>query len=180
MTRWPDDQMTILIKWSDDHMTRWLDNQMIRWADDQMTRRPEDQKTRWPDNQMTRWPDDHNDQMNILTRWPFWPMTWWQKDQMTRWQYWPYWSDDYFDQMTRWPYDRMISFTSHQNASPEPQKLAGHLPYQIQWWHMMIWPYWCIGISSKTTVTHCLQKRDQSPQNWHVISHTRYNDDIWW
>merc|ERR1712032_440925 len=29
-----------------------------------------------------------------------------------------------------------------------------------------------IKTSSKTTETHCIQKRDQSPQNWDVISHT--------
>ena len=184
--------------------------------------------TRTPDDLIIRWPDDHVDQMNILTIWSDDQMTMWPydqmtkrpDDQMTRWPYWPYWSDDHFGQMTRWPDDRITSFTTHQNASLEPQKLAGHLPYQkqwwhmtimmywninknnsnplplkaspeppklarhlpyqIQWWYMMIWPYWCKETSSETTGTITSKKRHQSPQNWHVISHNRYNDDIWW
>ena len=61
-------------------------------------------------------------------------------------------------------------------------KLVRHIPYHIQWWYMMISPYWCIDdiwwsdhndvkkASSKTTVTHCVQKRHHCTQNWHVIS----------
>ena len=64
--------------------------------------------------------------------------------------------------------------------SPEPPTVGRHLPYRIEWWHIMIWPYWSKETSSKTTVTYCIKKCHQSPQNWHVISHTRYNDDIWW
>ena len=132
-----------------------IGDQMTRRPDDQMTRRSDEQITRWPDDQMTicpYWPDDHVDQMTMLTIWTFWPydqmtrwpcdhMTRWPKDQMTRW---PDDHIDHIDQMTilaKWPDDRITSFTTHQNASPEPQKLAGHLPYQIEWWHMTIMLY---------------------------------------
>ena len=72
MTRWPNDhidQMTILTRWPDDHMTI-----LTRWPDNQKTRRPDDHMTRWPDDQMTMltgrpnnqynddlWWSDHND-----------------------------------------------------------------------------------------------------------------------
>ena len=155
MTRRPDDQMTILTRWP-------------YWPDDQMTIWPY-----WQDGQIIR---KQEDQMTI-----------WQDDQMTRWQCWP---DDQitnimmiYDDLTIMMYRNIIKNNSNPlppKASPEPPKLARHLPYQIQWWYMMIWPYWCIETSSKTTVTHCLQKCHHCTRNWHVISHTRYNDDIWW
>ena len=166
-TRLPDNQMNILTGWPDDQMTIWADDQMTRWPDDRMTTLttwPDeyiDQMNRWTDDKMTRWPDDHIDQMTILTRWPDDHMTILTRspdDQITR------WPDDL---MTRWPDDQMTILTRRPNN-------------QIKWWYTMIWPYLCIETSSKTTITHCLQKRHQSPQNWHVISHTRYNDDIWW
>ena len=99
--------------------------------------------------------------MTIWTRWPDNQKTSWSGDHIDhmikspdghidQMIRWHYWPDD---QMTRWPDDQMTR-----------------------------WPYWpyCIETSSKTTVTHCSQKCDQSPQNWDVISHTRYNDDMWW
>ena len=88
-----------------------------------------------------------------------------------------------YDDLTILMYRNIIKNNSYplpRKVWPEPPKLGRHLPYQIQWWYKMIWPYWWIETSSKTSVTHCLQKCDQSPQNWDVISHTRYNDDIWW
>ena len=47
------------------------------------------------------------------------------------------------DQMTKWPDDQMTSRPDdplHSKASPLHPKLARHLPYQIQWWYMMIRP----------------------------------------
>jgi len=186
MSKWPDDQMTIwpydhidqMTRWPDDQMIGWSDDQMIRWSDDQMIRWSDDQMTIWPGNSvtiLTRWPDYHihqmtistkwpDDQMTILTRWPDDQMNRWQADQITILTRWPYWPNDNIDQMTRSP----KSVTRVPKIVPDTRYNA------LQWWYMMIWPYWCIGTSSKTTVNHCLQTRHQSPQNWDVISHTRY------
>ena len=131
--------------------------------------------TRWPDDQMTIWPHYHitlftrwlflpNDQMTILTRWPGDQMTRWHADQMTI-------LTRYSDQ---WPMTILSRWQTPHKASTEPPKILPDTRY------MMIWSHWCIKTSSKTTVTNCPVKCDQSPQNWQVISHTRYNDDIWW
>ena len=146
MTRW---KMTILTTWPDDQMNRWS-----YWPDDQITT-----LTRWPfrpNDQLTiltRWPADHFDQ---LIRWPYWPDL-----QITRW---PYWADTIasksvtrapqigtststpdtmtiYDDLTILIYRNIIKNNSYPlppKASPEPPKLARHLPYQIQWQYMMI------------------------------------------
>ena len=106
------------------------------------TRIVNNQMTRWLDDILTRWPDDH---INILTRWLDCLITRWSDDKMARWSVdqmirWP---DDHIDQMTiltRWPY-WPPKFWVHP-------KLGRHLPYQIQWWYMKIWPYSCIETSS--------------------------------
>ena len=181
MTRWSDDKM---IRWPyrpDEQMTRWLNDHidqmtiLTKWPywpyghTDQMTRRPYwpyDQMIRWQEEQMTiwrYWPNDHitilirwpflsNDQMTILTRWPDDHI-----DKMTRW---PYWQDD---QMTRWQGYQLIRWPSWQD-----HKIYDDLT--IVMYRNII----------KTSVNYCLQKCHHCTQSWHVISHTTYNDDIWW
>jgi len=205
MTRWPDDQMT---RWPDDQLTYWQDDQitiltrlpydqMIRWQDDQMTI-----STRWTDDQMTKWShwtNDHIDQMAILTIWPYWPddqktiLTIWPDDQMTRrtdddmtiLTKWPYyhinqmtifikWPDDHIDKMTRWPYwqdDQMTRWQGYQLIRwPSWQDHKIYDDLTIVMYRNII----------KTSVNYCLQKCHHCTQSWHVISHTTYNDDIWW
>ena len=80
-----------------------------------------------------------------------------------------------YDDLTIVMYRNIIKNNSNPlppKASPLHPKLAHHLPYQLEWWNMMIWTYWCIETPSKTTVNHCLKKCHHCTQNWDVISHT--------
>ena len=141
---WPNYQMSILTRWP-----YWLDDhigQMIRWQNDKMTiltRWPDDQIIRWSYDQMTTWLDDHSLIISKTNRKsPSLLRSLWGlingyglpiPDRMM-----------IYDDLTILMYRNIIKNNSYplpHKVWPLHPKLARHLPYQVEWWYMMIWPY---------------------------------------